>query len=134
MEKANHDLEHNEIVELDENWQTEIDNDEEIIVTNSAFLTDFSLDQPVLPRKDTFDQNTNESDNDGVLEKTLNTNVLSEQKREDIDRYIIETQLKRFLESLEKLNEEEKQTLLTILFNELQAYQDYSKTQNKKKP
>lgn len=40
--------------------------------------------------------------------------------------------MKRFLESLEKLNEEEKQTLLTILFNELQAYQDYSKTQNKK--
>ena len=37
MEKANHGLEHNEIVELDENWQTEIDNDEEIIVTNSAF-------------------------------------------------------------------------------------------------
>ena len=132
MEKANHDLEHNEIVELDENWQTEIDNDEEIIVTNSAFLTDFSLDQPVLQRKDTFNQNTNESDNDGVLEKTLNTNVLSEPKRENNDTDIIKSSLKKFLENFEKLNEEDKQTLLNLLFNELQAYQDYSKTQNEK--
>ena len=132
MEKANHDLEHTEIVELDENWQTEIDNDEEIIVTNSAFLTDFSLDQPVLQRKDTFDQNTNESDNDGVLEKTLNTNVLSEPKRENNDTDIIKSSLKKFLENFEKLNEEDKQTLLNLLFNDLQAYQDFSKTQNEK--
>lgn len=132
MEKANHGLEHNEIVELDENWQTEIDNDEEIIVTNSAFLSDSSLDQPTLKRNDTFDQNNNQSANDDVLEKTLNTNVLSEPKRENIDTDIIETQLKRFFESLEKLNEEEKQALLNILFNELQAYQVYSNKQNEK--
>lgn len=42
-----------------------------------------------MQRKNTFDQNTNENDNDGVLEKTLNTNVLSEPKRENIDTDII---------------------------------------------